>query len=104
MSRPRPSVRQDSPTRIDYSTKSVHAAYCALEFREIGQTSSDPMVREAVATYSGQGFDRPTGISGAPFWDETTAKLRGMAMHGGLEGHIIVPVHTPEAGVSGRHQ
>lgn len=71
-------------TNIDYDSKSVTAGYCDLEFRAVGETSSDHFIRSAMATYSGHDFTTLTGISGAPVFDETVNRLCGMVVRGAL--------------------
>jgi hypothetical protein len=71
-------------TYVDYDAKSIMVGYCDLQFHDLGRTSSDPFIRQALATYVRHNLDSLDGISGAPVFDETTRRLCGMAVRAGL--------------------
>lgn len=69
---------------IDFEAKSITGGFCDLQFTEIGDTSSDPFLRKAVASYSSHDFQTFDGLSGSPVFDETAGRLCGMVARGGL--------------------
>jgi hypothetical protein len=69
---------------INYEEKSITGGYCDLQFHDVGETSSDPFIRQAFATYAGHNFTSLDGISGAPVFDETAGRLCGMVVRAGL--------------------
>ena len=71
-------------SHIDFEAKSIIGGFCDLQFTEIGDTSSDPFLRKAVATYPNHDFSSFDGISGSPVFDETAGRLCGMVARGGL--------------------
>jgi hypothetical protein len=99
-------------TFVDCEAKSITGGYCDLQFRDVGQTSSDPFIRQALATYAGQNFSSLDGISGAPVFDETKGRLCGMVVRAGLNEignatlwyidifHIVKLVEAVHAGSS----
>jgi hypothetical protein len=74
-------------TFVDCESQSIMGGYCDLQFNDVGETSSDPFIRQALATYAGHNFSSLDGVSGAPVFDETSARLCGMAVRGGLSNH-----------------
>jgi hypothetical protein len=74
-------------SHIDYEGKSITGGLCDLQFTEIGERSSDPFIRQAVASYADHDFQSLDGISGSPVFDETTDCLCGMVARGGLNNH-----------------
>jgi hypothetical protein len=41
---------------VDCEAKSITGGYCELQFHDVGETSSDPFIRQAVASYAGHSF------------------------------------------------
>jgi Trypsin-like peptidase domain len=97
---------------VDCEAKSITGGYCDLQFHDVGETSSDPFIRQAVASYAGHSFSSLDGISGAPVFDETEGRLCGMVARAGLNNlgnatlwyidifHIIKLVEAIHAGSS----
>lgn len=73
-------------TIIDNEAKSITGGYCVLQFHDVGKNSSDPFIRQALATYARHNFNSLDGISGAPVFDETMGRLCGMAVRGAVNG------------------
>src|SRR6185312_807154 len=71
-------------TVVDCETESITGGYCDLQFHDVGETSSDPVLRQALATYAGHNLSSLDGISGAPVLDETEGRLCGMVVRAGL--------------------
>jgi hypothetical protein len=71
-------------TLVDCEAKSITGGYCDLQFHDVGATSSDPFIRQALATYASHNFSSLDGISGAPVFDETKGRLCGMVVVAGL--------------------
>jgi hypothetical protein len=102
-------------TFVDIEAKSITGGYCDLQFHDVGEASSDPFIRQALATYTGHNFSSLDGISGAPVFDETKGRLCGMAVRGGLNNlgnatlwyfdifHIIKFVEAVNAGSTRLH-
>jgi len=61
--------------------------YCRLEFQDDG-SYEDPFLRQAVAEFASPGFTEITGLSGAPVFDQTTNRLCGMVVRGGMTGRF----------------
>ena len=99
-------------TFVDCEAKSITGGYCNLQFHDVGETSSDPFIRKALATYAGHNFSNLDGISGAPVFDETKGRLCGMVVRAGLNDlgnatlwyidifHIVKLVEAVHAGSS----
>jgi hypothetical protein len=58
--------------------------YCRLEFRDMGATSSDPFLRQAVAEFNNPEFRSIAGISGSPVFNKTANALCVMVVRGGM--------------------
>jgi hypothetical protein len=69
---------------VDYDAASITGGFCDLQFTNLGPTSSDPVLRQALATYAGHNISKLDGISGAPVYDDTEGRLCGMAVRAGL--------------------
>jgi hypothetical protein len=52
--------------------------------------SSDPTLRQAAALYEAPQFDSVKGLSGAPVFNETSQRLCGMVVRGGIEGDVCI--------------
>jgi len=99
-------------SRVDYEAKSITGGCCDLQFHNVGATSSDPFIRQALATYVGHNFSSLDGISGAPVFDETEGRLCGMVVRAGLNelggsviwyievSHVIQVLEAVHAGSS----
>jgi hypothetical protein len=71
-------------TFVDCEAKSITGGYCDLQFTNLGETSSDPFLRQAIASYADHNISSLDGISGAPVFDETAGRLCGMVARAGL--------------------
>jgi hypothetical protein len=64
----------------------ITIGYCRLEFRDAGNSTADPVLREGRAEFWSPEFASITGISGAPVFDLTSNVLCGMVVRGGMTG------------------
>lgn len=82
----------NTKTFVDYEAKSITGGYCDLQFTNLGETSSDCCLRQAIATYASHDFSSLDGISGAPVFDENMSRLCGMVVRADLNdlGHAIL--------------
>jgi hypothetical protein len=60
--------------------------YCQLKYVDTTMATYDAVLREAKAEFPAPAFSSVTGISGSPVYDETTGKLCGMVVRGGMNG------------------
>jgi hypothetical protein len=72
-------------SRID--PPDIHMVYCRLQLTDAGPSTSDPVLRHAVATFAQPEFDNITGLSGSPVFDVTANALCGMVGRGGMNGN-----------------
>jgi hypothetical protein len=64
--------------KIQIMPPDITMGFCGLEFRDIGFSTFDPVMRQAAAQFMNPGFDSLTGISGSPVFDQTANVLCGM--------------------------
>ncbi len=67
--------------------------FCRLEFRDVGVSTFDPVMRQAEAQFVNPGFDSITGISGSPVFDQTANVLCGMVARGSMTGGSKCIIH-----------
>jgi hypothetical protein len=74
--------------------KSISAGFAQLEFADMGPSSSDPVLREAIAQFDEPSFRRLTGLSGSPVFNSTKKRLCGVAVRGGLNADMAIMRYT----------
>jgi len=65
----------------------ITIGYCQLQLRDVGASSSDPILRHAIAEFRNPEFDNIVGISGSPVFNQTANALCGMVVRGGMTGN-----------------
>lgn len=71
----------------------ITMGFCSLEFRDVGVSIFDPIMRQAEAQFTNPGFDSVTGISGSPVFDQTANVLCGMVARGAIVGSSKCIIH-----------
>lgn len=65
----------------------ITMGFCHLILRDSGVSVSDPLLRQATATFARPEFSSVTGLSGSPVFDQTANVFCGMVCRGGMIGH-----------------
>jgi hypothetical protein len=71
----------------------ITMGFCRLEFRDVGVSTFDPIMRQAEAQFTNPGFDSVTGISGSPVFDQAANVLCGMVARGAIIGSSKCIIH-----------
>jgi hypothetical protein len=64
----------------------ISMGFCRLQLHDAGRSTSDPVLRQATAKFRDPSFDRITGISGSPVFDQSASTLCGMVVRGVMNG------------------
>ncbi|MCX7359904.1 MAG: serine protease [Alphaproteobacteria bacterium] len=58
--------------------------FATFEFEDVGATSDDPFIREALAKFEDSTLQNLTGLSGSPVFNTSRNRLCGMVVRGGI--------------------